>query len=460
MCGIVGFVSASTGNTAARRAALTELLWYDARRGRDGTGLAVISPGVSTLVHKKALDAQEFVATEEFKTLLEKVEGSVLCIGHNRFATTGVVVDENAHPFHVGKITLVHNGVVHNHDALGSVSERDVDSAHIACAFNSQGAVPTIEKLQGSYTLVWHDAEARTFSIARNMQRPIHWVHTTDGAMWFASEWEMMAAIFPRHGIEVVGKYLRATPDYVYTWSDTDFSTYTRTAFIPAQPPARPYYPPPFYQGYTTPFNTEEYYDYVAKRNQRPHYWMEKSKSNKPIKRKRVLRNAAKLKRAGFVYNQEVEIRPKQWKPISNDGKIGHITGQLLGEPIDAPIKVRMFSMPIKVWMDAIGETTIKGKLIALGQESNEKILIAVPTPEIDKAEELPYDHKVSIVYVRGPGGVNISAGKFLELTGDGCGNCACDLSLKDADSITWIGRAPDSPVCKDCKYEVMVGGL
>lgn len=52
---------------------------------------------------------------------------------HTRQPTTGVVSEKNAHPFKIGDIIGMHNGIVHNHDELNKKYNRncDVDSEHI-----------------------------------------------------------------------------------------------------------------------------------------------------------------------------------------------------------------------------------------------------------------------------------------------------------------------------------------
>lgn len=54
-------------------------------------------------------------------------------MGHTRYATVGDKTKRNAHPFHVGNITLAHNGAIWNHKEVGEKYKRtyECDSEHL-----------------------------------------------------------------------------------------------------------------------------------------------------------------------------------------------------------------------------------------------------------------------------------------------------------------------------------------
>ncbi len=109
MCGIVGYV----GRKPAQDIILDGLRRLE-YRGYDSAGLCILNNGRLELRKKKG-------RIENLAALLRKqpVKG-VSGVGHTRWATHGAPTDENAHPHldQSGKLALVHNGVIENHQQL------------------------------------------------------------------------------------------------------------------------------------------------------------------------------------------------------------------------------------------------------------------------------------------------------------------------------------------------------
>ena len=109
MCGIIGY----TGSEDVREVLLDalELLEY---RGYDSAGIALRDEeSGKTEVRKcagRVSDLRAICASEKVV--------SQCGIGHTRWATHGGVNDCNAHPHQVGKVTLVHNGIIENYREL------------------------------------------------------------------------------------------------------------------------------------------------------------------------------------------------------------------------------------------------------------------------------------------------------------------------------------------------------
>jgi len=106
MCGIVGY----TGKDKCIPKIISglESLEY---RGYDSAGVAYVTKGIIEIKKEEG-------RIENLKNELDMSVSSTIGIGHTRWATHGKPSDENSHPHRVGKITLVHNGIVENYNEL------------------------------------------------------------------------------------------------------------------------------------------------------------------------------------------------------------------------------------------------------------------------------------------------------------------------------------------------------
>lgn len=156
MCGIIGFIGNDALNGILNG---LELLEY---RGYDSAGFAIRRAGESLPeIHKcqgRVKDLRE----------ISPKTGDYTCgIGHTRWATHGGVSDTNAHPHRVGKVTLVHNGIVENHKELSEEYEvedqlvSETDTEVVAALLNkfykgdpNEAIRRTVKKLKGTYALV------------------------------------------------------------------------------------------------------------------------------------------------------------------------------------------------------------------------------------------------------------------------------------------------------------------
>ena len=174
MCGIVGVV--------AERSAVPILMEGLRRleyRGYDSAGIAVLDHG-----HLVRLRTVGKVKILQEAWDAKPINGSV-GIAHTRWATHGVPTTENAHP-HVsrGKVAVVHNGIIENHETLRSelkslgysfTSETDTEVIahrihhHLASSADLLSAVrKTVGELQGAYALaVLSDADPECIVMAR-----------------------------------------------------------------------------------------------------------------------------------------------------------------------------------------------------------------------------------------------------------------------------------------------------
>lgn len=158
MCGIIGY----TGSEDVREVLLDalELLEY---RGYDSAGIALRDEeSGKTEVRKcagRVSDLRAICASEKVV--------SQCGLGHTRWATHGGVNDCNAHPHQVGKVTLVHNGIIENYRELiadydlADTLKSETDSEVVAALLNrfyegnpEEAIKKTVSKLKGTFALV------------------------------------------------------------------------------------------------------------------------------------------------------------------------------------------------------------------------------------------------------------------------------------------------------------------
>ncbi len=104
MCGIIGY----TGKNEATKKVIEGLRVLE-YRGYDSVGICV---GGQTVKTKGRVGDLEKILKET------PLPPATFAIGHTRWATHGAPTDTNAHPHRVGKITLVHNGIIENYKEL------------------------------------------------------------------------------------------------------------------------------------------------------------------------------------------------------------------------------------------------------------------------------------------------------------------------------------------------------
>ena len=137
-----------------------ELLEY---RGYDSAGIALRDEESGTTEVRKCAgrvsDLRAICASEKVV--------SQCGIGHTRWATHGGVNDCNAHPHQVGKVTLVHNGIIENYRELiadydlADTLKSETDSEVVAALLNrfyegkpEEAIKKTVSKLKGTFALV------------------------------------------------------------------------------------------------------------------------------------------------------------------------------------------------------------------------------------------------------------------------------------------------------------------
>ncbi len=181
MCGIVGCV----GSDDALQIMLDGMRKLE-YRGYDSAGVAVVSDGE--------------LAVERRAGRLGVLEGHLngswiqgrLGIGHTRWATHGAPTDANAHPHRdcSGRLAIVHNGIIENHDVLRERLQRDghrfrsqTDTEVVAHLLESllaagtrslrEAVLEAVNLLEGAFALVCISLDEPDVIVAARQEPPL-----------------------------------------------------------------------------------------------------------------------------------------------------------------------------------------------------------------------------------------------------------------------------------------------
>ena len=151
MCGIVGAI-ASRNVVPILLEGLRRLEY----RGYDSAGVAVINGSMQRLRSCGRVAALARLA-------LERGLAGHIGIGHTRWATHGVPSERNAHPHVSGGVSVVHNGIIENHEEMRARLKR------LGYAFASDTDTEVIAHLVHSHLA----ADANLFQAVRNATREL-----------------------------------------------------------------------------------------------------------------------------------------------------------------------------------------------------------------------------------------------------------------------------------------------
>lgn len=199
MCGIVG----AAGALAFKEEKVVKnLLILDSLRGIDSTGVAAIPRVGEVKIAKELGNPFNLLDSRSLDRALTGMQRAI--IGHNRFATQGIVSKRNAHPFEFDTLVGVHNGTLKNKYKLKDSKNFTVDSENLYHHINENGLRDAINIIDGAWALVWWDKMEESINFLRNNERPLYLTRTKDGkVMFWASELWMLQVACSREGVEI-----------------------------------------------------------------------------------------------------------------------------------------------------------------------------------------------------------------------------------------------------------------
>lgn len=221
MCGLVAMICKyRSGFTHKDLDIFEQLLYVDTLRGDDSTGVFAVNNMGNVGIAKDAVTAENFLKTKEFKDIRSHMfrEGWAL-VGHNRKATRGEIVNDNAHPFWDDneKLVLVHNGSYYgDHRKLADTTvDSEAITKHLAGHIDNYAE--GLRKVNAAYALIFYDTENKKLNIIRNNDRPL-WQVETDYAYFFCSEPWMLHGVIARNGNKVKEKAAELDPHTLHTF--------------------------------------------------------------------------------------------------------------------------------------------------------------------------------------------------------------------------------------------------
>jgi asparagine synthase (glutamine-hydrolysing) len=214
MCGINGIALSSKRRSSLDRSLLARMRDVIAHRGPDDTGIFVAGP---------------------------------VGLGHRRLSIVDVSAGHQPMSNEDGLVTITYNGEIYNHsdyreslESKGHVYKTHCDTETILHLYEEYGA-DCVSYLRGMFAFAIWDERKQELFIARDRLgvKPLYYVHTPDGSLYFASEIKALfeaEALQPELNFSALSDYLanhatsgeetlfsnvkRLLPGHTMTWRD------------------------------------------------------------------------------------------------------------------------------------------------------------------------------------------------------------------------------------------------
>ena len=440
MCGLVGGAGDLTGGNGRMVKTMLEL---DIIRGEDSTGVMLnLEKDGPTIFKELSVPWYGLYQNKEFIEAVDKKFNVFL--GHNRAATFGEVVKENAHPFQQEHIFGAHNGTLTSTINLENNKLFEVDSENIFHHMSIHGVSETVDKLRGAFALTWYNQEDNTINFVRNSQRPLWFAFTKDKrTLFWASEYWMLdrAAIKAKvnlekiYSVEELTHYSIVVPEMKLLWQEKSFGRIRVKKLLPHRFPTT-----------TTHTNT---------RTTPVNLTSTKPGGNYPFRVVSEVTKPPKKIRDMYFRGQEISFMISGY--TVNAKSVGYIRGRVIG---DGEIEVRLHpKMGSERWKRFCKTgSRFVGKIKTI---KNGYLLITLRTiKELNEKREekkIPEDNGGKIeeyrIYNVGKGRV-VNEETYKRLLENDCGVCGDPVFIEQEEELDWYG---DSPICPTCSIDDVI---
>ena len=230
MCGIFGFAKTSNGQSDHQldilKRTFTNLADESSTRGKDSTGFSIMNP-LNRYTYKTLTDSSTLTRTDEWFNVIDKIDRDTsIVLGHTRFATTGAKVVTNAHPFNIGEVVGIHNGVIYNYNQVARKLGKaipQVDSEVIFQSLNRKDKSKAFESINGDFAVAWAKENNTTLHLAREDGRPMvisYWKKAK--VLFFASTEDIMSNAMLDAGL--VLDIIKVPTDIIYSYDTSKFT--------------------------------------------------------------------------------------------------------------------------------------------------------------------------------------------------------------------------------------------
>jgi len=232
MCGIFGFAKTSNSQSDRQlellKRTFKHLTEESSRRGTDSTGFSIMNPQ-DRYTYKTLTDSSTLTRTNEWSNVEDKIDRQTsIVLGHTRFATTGAKVVGNAHPFTIGEVVGIHNGIIYNYNQVAKSLGKtipNVDSEVIFQSLNRLEKSKAFESINGDFAVAWAKENNTTLHLARESGRPMvisYWKKAR--VLFFASTKSIMKDAMKDAGL--VLKIKNVTTDKIFSYNTNKFNNY------------------------------------------------------------------------------------------------------------------------------------------------------------------------------------------------------------------------------------------